>query len=47
MTTVLTVGNSDGAMDRIQDDIQQGRFGAELAHLANQLTAEALQATLF
>jgi len=36
-----------GAMDLIHEDVREGRFGAELAHLANQLTAEALQDTLF
>jgi hypothetical protein len=37
----------EAAMDRIQDDLREGRFGAELAALARHLTEEATQDRLF
>jgi hypothetical protein len=36
-----------GARELIQRDIAGGRFGAELAHIAQHLTFEALQEDLF
>jgi hypothetical protein len=38
---------SEGAMNLIHEDVQSGRFGAELAHVAHQLTTQTLQNTLF
>lgn len=38
---------SEGALHRIHADVTEGRFGAELAHLAEQLTPEAAQQPLF
>lgn len=38
---------SQAAFDLIQQDVQEGRYGRELAHIARYLTEEATQQSLF
>lgn len=38
---------SEGATELMQQDLEAGRYGSDLAHLARHLTQEATQAPLF